>query len=50
MVVEVGDGWVTTIDGNSGPCAGGRVTLHERTPVDHWTAFYDVEPLLQEAA
>jgi hypothetical protein len=53
VVVELGppgpDGspeWVSTVDGNSGTTAGGRVKLHLRTPIDHWDAFYDVEPLL----
>lgn len=46
VVVEVGDGWVTTVDGNSGTTAGGRVKLHQRTLLDHWDAFYDVMPLL----
>lgn len=51
-VVEVGDGWVSTVDGNSVERdAKGRITrsgvvaLHERTPIAEWDAFYDVEPL-----
>lgn len=53
-VVEAGDGWVSTVDGNSsekidGVTRYGRVVLHERTAVLQWDAFFDVESLLPKA-
>lgn len=47
LVIDAGEGWVSTIDGNSteivnGVRKYGRVVLHERTPKGEWTAFYSI--------
>jgi len=53
-IIDVGDGWITTCDGNSVERDGcriiryGVVAKHERTPISEWTAFYDIGPLIGE--
>lgn len=39
-----GDGTITTVDGNAG--VPGAVRLRERTPIDQWDTFFDLEPML----
>jgi hypothetical protein len=48
IVVEVRGETLYTIDGNSGPLAGGRVVENAR-PVAAAAAFYSIAPLLSEA-
>jgi hypothetical protein len=45
-----GDGTIDTVDGNSYDATTGEsgvVVLHERTPINEWSSFFDMSEILR---